>query len=77
MIVPKETCRSSKENDILPMEGEQIIDVPHIDFVLVDQRLKLGYCDLMMQLQHMTYQRYDHASKQNLVVKRSNASSLL
>ena len=24
------------------MEGEQIIYVPHIDFVLVDQRLKLG-----------------------------------
>lgn len=54
-FVPNETCRSSKENDIVPTEGEQIIDVSHIDLVPVDQRLKLGYCDLMMQLQHMMY----------------------
>ena len=52
-IVPKGTCRLSKENDIVLTEGEQIIDVPYIDFVLRDQQWKLEYCDLMIQILHM------------------------
>lgn len=53
--VLKEIYRSSKENDIVPTDGKQMIDAPQIGFVFRDQRWKLGDYELIMQIQQTKY----------------------
>ena len=53
---PKFSLLSNSDQNIqATRKDEQVIEVPHNDFVLEDQQWKLGDCDWMVQILHMKY----------------------